>query len=198
MRAGNARTSVKPGRREEPGQSAAPCGPGAARRPYRHPIPGGLLTRNELSDLAARRVATASESKAATAPAWPRQVRSSHARAGAYDQPQTCLRGRTRISPATSRVLLGALVWKSASGQAHRRIVPAIGLASGEERHSGDGPAGPASLFSRISRPASRPGVDCAARPDCGSGSTPSRACASSPTRACGVPLGSRQLAIEK
>jgi hypothetical protein len=94
---------------------APPADPTATRSPV------APLARSELGDLAARRVATASESKAATAPAWRRQVRSSYARAGAYDQAQTCLRGRTRISPATSRILLGALVWKSASGEAHRR-----------------------------------------------------------------------------
>ncbi len=120
MRIGNRRTSVKRGRRKEIGSV------GHAVRPRRLPPtlpPRGPQWRRWLGANSAisRPVATACESKAATAPAWPRQVRSSHARAGAYDQPRTCLRGRTRISPATSRILLGTLAWKSASGEAHRR-----------------------------------------------------------------------------
>jgi hypothetical protein len=107
MRAGDARTFVKPGVGGKPGQSATPCGPGASRRPYRHPIPGGA--------------AGSERTQRSRGPAWPRQVRSSHARAGAYDQPQTCLRGRTHISPATSRILLGTLAAQSASRQDQRR-----------------------------------------------------------------------------
>ena len=143
-----------PGDGRKPGQSATPCGPGASRRPYRHPIPGGAAGSERTQR--SRGVATASESKAATAPAWRRQVRSSHARAGALRPAPDLPSCRTRISPATSRVLLGA-AWEERVRQAHRRHRAAVGLARGEERRSGDGPAGPASLIEHISRPASRP-----------------------------------------
>ena len=128
-----------PGDGRKPGQSATSCGPGASRRPYRHPRSRGWR----------RQVAGASHSSG----------RRPH-----YDQAQTCLRGRTRMSPATSRILLGALVWKSASGEAHRRHRASRRIARGEER-SGDGPAGPASLIEQ-SPTGVTTGVDCAARPD--------------------------------
>ena len=122
MRAGNARTSVKPGRREETRSV------GYAVRPRRLPPtlpPPDPRWRRRLGANSAisRRGASLRPPRAKR----PRRRRGA-ARCGAatlgpphYDQPQTCLRGRTRISPATSRILLGALVWKSASGEAHRR-----------------------------------------------------------------------------
>jgi hypothetical protein len=187
-----------PGDGRKPGQSATPCAQAPPADPTATRSLVAPLARSELGALAARRVATASESKAAAAPAWLRQVRSSHARAGAYDQRRTCRRGRTRISPATSRILLGALVWKSASGEAHRRH-----RASRRTRSWRGAPqrrrAGWSCFVDRAESADRRHGpvwtvllgrAAAAAR-------RPSRACASRPTRACGVPLGSRQLAIE-
>ena len=199
MRAGNARTSVKPGRREETRSVGYAVRP--RRLPPTLPPPDPRWRRWLGANSAISRAGVSLRPPRAKRP----RRRRGAARCGAatlapphYDQPQTCLRGRTRISPATSRVLLGAACRKSASGEAHRRH------RAGRRTRSWRGApqrrrAGRSCFVDRaaISRPASRPGVDCAARPDCGSGSTPSRACASSPTRACGVPLGSRQLAIE-
>jgi hypothetical protein len=148
MRAGNARTSVKPGRREETRSVGYAVRPRRLRPTLPPPDPRWRRWLGANSAIS-RRGASLRPPRAKR----PRRRRGA-ARCGAatlgpphYDQPQTCLRGRTRISPATSRILLGALVWKSASGEAHRRHRASRRTRSGEERRSGDGPAGPAWLI---------------------------------------------------
>src|ERR1700733_1801958 len=111
MRAGNARTSVQPGRREETRSV------GYAVRPRRLPPtlpPPDSQWRRWLGTISA-----ISRAGVSLRPPRAKQSRRRRgaARCGAatlapphYDQPQTCLGGRTRISPATSRIPLDALV----------------------------------------------------------------------------------------
>jgi hypothetical protein len=134
MRTGNARTSVKPGRRQETRSV------GYAVRPRRLPptlpppqSPVGLLARNELSDLVAQPLLPP-----------PRAKRARRRRGPA----------RCQDLPSWSDAHLAGDVTRPARRGLHGRerqarpiavIVPAVGLARGEERHSGDGLAGPAS-----------------------------------------------------
>ena len=120
MRTGNARTSVKPGRREETRSVGYAVRPRRLPPTLPPPDPGGAAGSNELGDLAAGGRYRLREQSGHGA-AWPARCGAATLGPAHYDQPQTCLRGRTRISPATSRILLGALAWKSASGEAHRR-----------------------------------------------------------------------------
>lgn len=171
---------------------APPADPTATRSPVAPPV------RNELGDLAARRVATACESKAATAPASRRQVRSSHARAAA-------LRSAPDLPSWSDAHLAGDVTHpaRRLCGRARQArpiavIVPAVGLAPGEGRHSGRR-AGWSCFVDRAESADRRHDpvwtvLLCRAA---AAARRPSRACASRPTRACRVPLGSRQLAIE-
>ena len=194
MRAGNARSFVTPGRRGKPGQSATPCGAGASRRPVLPPDPRWLGTNSAISR-AARRYGLREQSGHGAA--WRHQVRSSHARVAALrPAPDLPSWSDAHVAGDVTHPARRACVGRARQARPIAVIVPAVGLARGEERRSGDGPAGPAPLIEQNQPTASRPDVDCAARPDCGSRSTPSRACGSSPTRPCRVPLGSRQLAI--
>ena len=128
-----------PGDGRKPGQSATPCGPGAARRPYRHPDP---RWRRRVGGGSGRPVATAS-GQAATARVWPRD----HARAAA-------LRPAPDLPWWSDAHFAGDVTHpaRRTCGRARQArpiavIVPAVGLARGEERRSGDRPAGPASLI---------------------------------------------------
>jgi hypothetical protein len=118
MRAGNARTSVKPGRREETRSVGYAVRP--RRLPPTPPPPDPRWRRWLGANSAISRRGTSLRPPRSKRP----RRRRGAARCGAttlgsphYDQPQTCLRGRTRISLATSRILLGALVWTALLGQ---------------------------------------------------------------------------------
>jgi hypothetical protein len=120
---------------------APPADPTATRSPV------ALLARNELGDLAGRRVATA-----------PRAKRSRRRRG-----PARC--GAATLGPAHTTSARPAFVVGRASrrrrhascsarlqGRARQArpiavIVPAVGLSRGEQRRSGDGRLGPASLI---------------------------------------------------
>ena len=148
MRTGNARTSVKPGRREETRSV------GHVVRPRRLPPtlpppdpPVALPVRNELSDLAADRSLpppTAKQPRRGRGPSRPGPASLGPAH---DDQPQTCLLGRTGISPATPRLLLGAACREG-------RVRPSPSPLSCQPSDSlvargaaaADGPAGPVSL----------------------------------------------------
>ncbi len=133
----------------KPGQTATPCGPGASRRPCRPRSPVALPVRNELTDLVARPVLPPPRAKRPRRGRGPSRCGAATLGPAPCHQPETCVRGRTRISPATSRVRLGAASRKSASGQAIAVIVPAVGLARGEERHSARRAGSSASLIER-------------------------------------------------
>ncbi len=174
MRTGNGRTSFKPGRRQETKSVGyavrsrrLPPTPTAPRSPVALPV------RNELSDLVARPVLPP-----------PRATRARRGRGpSGVEQPRSCRRVRTSPRPAfvvgrASRPRRHAscsarLARKRASCQAHRRH--RAGRWTRSWRGAPQRPTGRLVLLrrsSRISRPASRPGVDCAALPGCGSGST--------------------------
>jgi hypothetical protein len=148
MRAGNARTSVKPGRREETKSVGYAVRPRRLRRPYRHPIPGGAAgsERTRRSRGAARRYSLREQSGHGAGAAPP----------GA-EQPHSGRRITTSPRPAfvvgrASRRRRHASCSARLCGRARQArpiavIVPAVGLAPGEARRSGDGPAGPASLI---------------------------------------------------
>jgi len=140
-----------PGDGSKPGRSATPCGPGASRRPYRHPIPvAPLARRNSAISLrgAALRPPRANR---------PRRRRGrGAARCGAatlepphYDHPRTAFvvgrASRRRRDASCSARLCG----RARQARPIAVIVPAVGLARGEERRSDDGPAGRASLIAQ-------------------------------------------------
>jgi len=148
MRTGNARTSVKPGRREETRSV------GYAVRPRRLPPtlpPPDPRWRRWLGTNSA-----ISRPRASLRP--PRAKRPRRRRGAAR-----C--GAATLGPAHTTSPRPAFVVERASrrrrhascsarlcGRARQArpiavIVPAVGLARGEERHSGDGPAAPASLI---------------------------------------------------
>ncbi len=182
MRTGNSRTFVKPGRREETRSVGHVVWPGASRRPHRHPTTGGTAGSERTQRSRGRLVATASAQQ------------SSHGAGVAPPGLDQRVSGRrTMTSPrpaffagrASSRrrhaSCSARLAGKGASGQAHRRYRASRRTRSW--RGAPQRPTGRLVLFrwsSRIRRPASRPGVDCAGLPGCGSGSTTACLCVSS------------------
>ena len=150
MRTGNGRTSVKPGRRE------APRSVGYAVRPTRlpptlpPPVPGGRCrfgTNSAISwpdrSLPPRRAKRPRRGRGPSRCGAAAMLGLAH-----NDQPQTSLRRRTRISPATSRLLLGAACRE---GRVRPGPSPSSCRPSTRSWRGGataaDGPAGPASLI---------------------------------------------------
>ena len=199
MRTGNARTSVKPGRRQETRSV------GYAVRPRRLPptlpppqSPVGLLARNELSDLVAQPLLPPPRAKRARRRRGPARCQA----ATLGPAQTTSSRPAFMVGRASRRrrhaSCSARLARKGASGQAHRRH------RAGRRTRSWRGApwrrrAGWSCFVDRAESADRRhdPVWTVLLGRAAAAARRPSRACASRPTRACGVPLGSRQLAIE-
>jgi len=188
-----------PGDGRKPGQSATPCGPGASGRPYRHPIPGGAAgsERTQRYRGPARRYGLREQSGhgAGVAPPGAEQPRSGRCIRPAPDLPSW---SDAHLAGDVTRPARRALAGKSASGEAHRRHRADRRTRSWRgaqwRRRAGW------SCFVDRAESADRrhdPVWTVLLGRAAAAARRPSRACASRPTRACGVPLGSRQLAIE-
>ncbi len=144
MPAGNARTSVKPGRREETRSVGYAVRP--RRLPPTLPPPDPSVAPLARSDLAARRYGLREQSGhgAGVAPPGAEQPHSGR-RITTSPRPAFVVgRGSRRRRHASYSARLCGTVRQA---RPIAVIVPAVGLARDEERRSGDRSAGPASLI---------------------------------------------------
>ena len=127
-----------PGDGRKPGQSATPCGPRGSRRPYRHPIPGGAAgsERSQRSRGPACRYGLREQSGhgAGVAPPGAEQPRSRR-RITTSPRPAFVVGRASRRRRHASRST--PLCERAHQARPIAVIVPAVGLARGEERHSG-------------------------------------------------------------